>query len=180
MFITYITRHYYSFAFLEKILYYHNIIIFSCVYGMKTILIANGTYELAENIKVGDQVMTYNFTTNSEQSGNVTKIDVTNESEMYIINGILYLAPDQYVWKEQGWIIAENLTYNDTIYNVFTGYYDPVSSIIAVNGTFQMYDFTVNINGNYISFAYILKDLELSMSVSYNNLLKYFIFYSDY
>jgi len=34
-----------------------------------------------------------------------------------------------------------------------------VSSIIAVNGTFQMYDFTVNINGNYISFAYILKDL---------------------
>jgi len=46
---------------------------------MKTILIANGTYELAENIKVGDQVMTYNFTTNSEQSGNVTKIDVTNE-----------------------------------------------------------------------------------------------------
>jgi len=79
VFITYITRHYYSFAFLEKILYYHNIIIFSCVYGMKTILIANGTYELAENIKVGDQVMTYNFTTNSEQSGNVTKIDVTNE-----------------------------------------------------------------------------------------------------
>jgi len=76
--------------------------------------------------------------------------------------------------------MAENLTYNDTIYNVFTGYYDPVSSIIAVNGTFQMYDFTVNINGNYISFAYILKDLELSMSVSYNNLLKYFIFYSDY
>jgi hypothetical protein len=78
---------------------------------------------------------------------------------MYIINGILYLAPDQYVWTEQGWIMAENLTYNDTIYNVFTGYYDPVSSIIAVNGTFQMYDFTVNINGNYISFAYILKDL---------------------
>jgi len=131
----------------------------SCVYGMEPILMADGTYELAENIKVGDQVMTYNFTTNSEQSGNITKIELTNESEMYIINGILYLAPDQYVWTERGWIMAENITYNDTIYNVFTGYYDPVSSIIAVNGTIQMYDFTVNINGNYISFAYILKDL---------------------
>lgn len=64
---------------MEKILYYHNIIIFSCVYVIETILMANCTYELAENIKVGDQVMTYNFTTNSEQSGNVTKIDVTNE-----------------------------------------------------------------------------------------------------
>jgi len=126
---------------------------------MEPILMANGTYELAENIKVGDQVMTYNFTTNSEQSGNVTKIDVTNESEMYIINGILYLAPDQYVWTEQGWIMAENLTYNDTIYNVNTGNFDPVISIITVNGTFPMYDFTINVNGNYIAFTYILKDL---------------------
>jgi len=44
-------------VFLEKILYYYNIIIFSCVYGMETILMANVTYELAENIKVGDQIM---------------------------------------------------------------------------------------------------------------------------
>jgi len=120
---------------------------------------ANGTYELAENIKVGDQIMRYNFTTNSEKSGNATEIELTNESEMYIINGILYLTPDQYVWTERGWIMAENLTYNDTIYNVFTWYYDAVSSIIAVNGTFQVYDFTVNMNGDYISFVYILKDL---------------------
>ena len=57
MFIIYITRHYYSSVFLEKILYYYNIIIFSCVYGMETILMANVTYELAENIKVGEQIM---------------------------------------------------------------------------------------------------------------------------
>jgi len=61
----------------------------------------NNAYELAENIKVGDQIMRYNFTTNSEQSGSVTEIELTNESEMYIINGILYLAPDQYVCTEE-------------------------------------------------------------------------------
>jgi len=131
----------------------------SCVYGLEPILMANGNYKPAENIKAGDKIMTYNFTTHSKQSGIVTKIDVTNESEMYIIKGILYLAPDQYVWTERGWIMAENLTYNDTIYNVNTGNFDPVISINTVNGTFPMYDFTINVNGNYIAFTYILKDL---------------------
>ncbi|MFP3257375.1 MAG: hypothetical protein RXO36_06210, partial [Candidatus Nanopusillus acidilobi] len=58
----------------------------SCVYGLEPILMANDNYKLAENIKAGDKIMTYNFTTHSKQSGIVTKIDVTNESEMYIIN----------------------------------------------------------------------------------------------
>jgi hypothetical protein len=55
--------------------------------------------------------------------------------------------------------MAKNITYNDTIYNIYTGTYVPVSSIVTVNGTFQMYDFTININGNYVAFTYILKDL---------------------
>ena len=58
-------------------------------------------------------------------------------------------------WGEE----AENLTYNDTIYNVNTGNFDPVISINTVNGTFPMYYFTINVNGNYIAFTYILKDL---------------------
>jgi hypothetical protein len=131
----------------------------SCVYGLEPILMTNGKYKLAEDIKVGDKIMTYNFTINSGQPGKVTKIEISNESEMYVINGILYLAPDQYVWTKKGWIMAENITCNDTIYNVYTGTYDSVSSIITLYGTFQMYDFIININGNYIVLTYILKDL---------------------
>ncbi|MGB9763612.1 MAG: hypothetical protein ACPLVI_08235, partial [Thermoplasmata archaeon] len=131
----------------------------SCVYGLEPILMTNGKYKLAEDIRVGDKIMTYNFTINSGQFGKVTKIEISNESEMYIINGILYLAPDQYVWTERGWIMAKNITYNDTIYNIYTGCYDQVSSIIILNGTYRMYDFTVDINGDYLAFAYILKDL---------------------
>ncbi|MGC9138887.1 MAG: hypothetical protein ACP5G5_07810, partial [Thermoplasmata archaeon] len=57
------------------------------------------------------------------------------------------------------WIMAKNITYNDTIYNIYTRCYDQVSSIIILNGTYRMYDFTVDINGDYVAFAYILKDL---------------------
>ncbi len=131
----------------------------SCVYALEPILMANGTYQIAENIKVGDKIMTYNFSTYSEQTGIVTNVTITNESKMYIINGVLFLASDQKVWTENGWVMAENLTYNNTIYDVYDEQYTHVYSIIIVKGGFPMYDFTININGNYIAVNYILKDL---------------------
>ena len=131
----------------------------SCVYGLTPILMWNNTYKLAKDIKVGDTLMTFNFTTGEMEYGTVEYITITNWSLMYVIDGYLMVAPDQAVWTERGYVNAENLTLNDTIYNVFTNSYMPVFSIKILYGSFTMYDFTVSVNGNYIAYWNIMKDL---------------------
>lgn len=54
---------------------------------------------------------------------------------------------------------AENLTLNDSIYNVFTHNYMQVFSIKILYGSFTMYDFTVSVNGNFIAYFNIMKDI---------------------
>jgi subtilase family serine protease len=131
----------------------------SCVYGLTPILMWNNTYKLAKDIKVGDTLMTFNFTTGEMEYGTVEYITITHWSLMYVIDGYLMVAPDQAVWTERGYVNAENLTLNDTIYNVFTNSYMPVFSIKILHGSFTMYDFTVSVNGNYIAYWDIMKDL---------------------
>jgi len=131
----------------------------SCVYGLTPILMWNNTYKLAKDIKVGDTLMTFNLTTGEMEYGTVEYITITHWSLMYVINGYLMVAPDQAVWTERGYVNAENLTLNDTVYNVFTNSYMPVFSIKILHGSFTMYDFTVSVNGNYIAYWNIMKDL---------------------
>ena len=131
----------------------------SCVYGLTPILMWNNTYKLAKDIKVGDTLMTFNLTTGEMEYGTVEYITITHWSLMYVIDGYLMVAPDQAVWTERGYVNAENLTLNDTIYNVFTNSYMPVFSIKILYGSFTMYDFTVSVNGNYIAYWDIMKDL---------------------
>jgi hypothetical protein len=119
----------------------------------------NNTYKLAKDIKVGDTLMTFNLTTGEMEYGTVEYITITHWSLMYVIDGYLMVAPDQAVWTERGYVNAENLTLNDTIYNVFTNSYMPVFSIKILHGSFTMYDFTVAVNGNYIAYWNIMKDL---------------------
>ncbi|MGC8585659.1 MAG: S8 family serine peptidase [Thermoplasmata archaeon] len=131
----------------------------SCVYALTPILMGNNTYKLAEDIKVGDIVMTFNFATQEMDYGTVEYISVTHWSLMYVIDGYLMVAPDQAVWTERGYVNAENLTLNDSIYNVFTHNYMQVFSIKILYGSFTMYDFTVSVNGNFIAYFNIMKDI---------------------
>ena len=119
---------------------------------------ADGTYELAKNIQIGDKVVTYNFTTGEYETGEVEKITVTRESEEYIINGILGVAKDQEVWTSRGWVEAQNLTTYDWIYNVYTGTWTQIYDITVLKENINMYDFHINKNQNYIGTMYLLED----------------------
>ncbi|MGC9073987.1 MAG: hypothetical protein ACP5H0_07535 [Caldisericum sp.] len=76
-----------------------------------------------------------------------------------VIDGYLMVAPDQAIWTERGYVNAENLTLDDSIYNVFTHNYMQVFSIKISKGSFTMYDFTISVNGNFIAYFNIMKDI---------------------
>ena len=130
----------------------------SCVSGSTPILMANMSYVLAKDISIGDQIATYNISTGEIQNGTVIGITTTYENYYYIINGNLILAGDQKILTNDGYIEAENLTLNDSVYNVFTNEYMPILSIINISQPMVMYDFLITVNHNYIGWYYVLED----------------------
>lgn len=130
----------------------------SCIYALTPILMANGTYMFAENIHSGDRIMTYNLTTGMLQPETVQLAYISNQSEMYTINGLLKMAPDQKVLTSNGYQEAQNLTTNDTIFNVYTHSWQKVNSITVKTGFFEMYDFYIGVNRDYIAWSYVLAD----------------------
>ena len=130
----------------------------SCVYALTKIMMANGTYEFAENITAGESIMTYNMSTGVLEPEVVVHAYEVNQSGMYTINGNLKIAPDQKVLTERGYVEAQNLTMNDTVYDVYTQNWEPVRSISSAVGTYEMYDFYVGVNHNYVAWVYVLQD----------------------
>lgn len=102
--------------------------------------------------------MTYNLSTQQLQQGTVMQVFITQHSEMYVINGYLKVARDQDIWTNHGYVQAQNLTLNDTIFNVITGHYQKVHSVYIEHGNFTMYDFYVNTNHNYIIWSNLMQD----------------------
>ena len=130
----------------------------SCVYALTKIMMVNGTYEFAENITAGESIMTYNLSTGVLQPEIVLHAYEVNQSGMYTINGMLRIAPDQKVLTERGYVEAQNLTMNDTIYDVYTQNWESVKSISSATGTYKMYDFYVGVNHDYVAWVYVLQD----------------------
>lgn len=130
----------------------------SCVYAQAPVLLSNYTTQYAQNITTGESIMTYNFSTHSMQAGTVQVVYVTHHSSMYVINGYLKVAGDQDIWTNHGYIQAQNLTNNDTIFNVFTQHFNKVHSISVEHGNFTMYDFYVTGNHNYIVWWNLMQD----------------------
>ncbi|MGC8673323.1 MAG: hypothetical protein ACP5TO_07505, partial [Thermoplasmata archaeon] len=130
----------------------------SCVSGSTPILMANYSYVLAKDISIGEQIATYNISTGEIQNGTVIGITKTYENYYYIINGNLILAGDQKIFTNYGYIEAENLTLNDSLYNIFTNEYIPILSIINISQPMIMYDFLITVNHNYIGWYYVLED----------------------
>ena len=130
----------------------------SCVYALAPVLLSNYTREYAENVSIGDSVMTYNFTSNQREPGTVEAVFITQHSEIYVINGYLKVAGDQDIWTNHGYIQAQNLTSNDTIFDIFNHHYYEVHSISIELGTFTMYDFYVSANHNYVVWSNLMED----------------------
>lgn len=130
----------------------------SCVYALAPVLLSNYSYVYAENITVGQHLMTYNFSTGSLQKGTVVDVFVTHHVEMYVINGYLKVASDQDMWTNHGYIQAQNLTLNDSIFNVYTGHFQKIRSIAIDYGSYTMYDFYVSTNKNYIIWNNLMED----------------------
>lgn len=130
----------------------------SCVYALAPVLLSNYTTQYAQSIKAGDNIMTYNFSTGTMQQGTVQQVFITHHTEMYVINGYLKVAGDQDIWTNHGYIQAQNLTSNDTIYNVFDNHYHRVHSVSVEYGNFTMYDFYVTANHNYIVWSNLMQD----------------------
>ena len=130
----------------------------SCVYALTPILMANGSYEFAENVHNGDRIMTYNLTTGQLQDSTVQLAYETDQVAMFTINGYLKIAPDQKVLTEHGYEEAQYITLNDTMYNIYTHNWEMIHSISVSMGTFAMYDFYIGVNHNYIAWSNVMED----------------------
>lgn len=130
----------------------------SCVYSLAPILLSNYNYLYAENITLGEHIMTYNLSTGTMQEGTVIHIFVTHHPDMYVINDYLRVARDQDIWTNHGYIQAQNLTTNDKIMNVFTHQFVRIHSISVEYGSYTMYDFRVSVNPNYIIWNNLMED----------------------
>jgi len=130
----------------------------SCIAGSIPILLSNGTYELARYIKIGDEVSTYNINNHNIENGIITGIKSTYESSCYIINGNLIIAPNQTILTLNGYISAEDLTLNDSLYNIYTNSFINIYSILKINQSEIMFDFMISINSNFIGIYYVLGD----------------------
>lgn len=130
----------------------------SCVYKNAPILMGNGTSIHAKNVAPGDLIMTYNMSTSKMQVGTVLEVFISQHTSMVVVNGYLQLAGDQDVLTNHGYIQAQNLTSNDSLYNVNSGKYLRVHSVVTEHGSYTMYDFFVSGNHDYIAWTNLMND----------------------
>lgn len=130
----------------------------SCVAADAQVLLSDYSTTSAQSITMGESVMTYNFSTNSLESGTIQAIFVTQHSNMYDINGYLKVAGDQDIWTDHGYIQAQNLTSNDMIFDVFSHHFYKVRSLAVEHGSYTMYDFYVGGDHNYIVWSNLMED----------------------
>ena len=131
----------------------------SCVAGTTPILLHNGKFIDASEIRVGDKVVTYNPQDNTYGTGKVQKVFITNQTEEMTINQYLQLAPDQFVLTERGWVQAINLTLNDSLFDALNSSYVQIFSISEMAGEYTIYDFSIsNPDRDYIGWSNVMQD----------------------
>ncbi len=135
---------------------YSYIIVHYCVNASTEILLANGSYEQAQYIHAGDEIMTYNITTGSLQTEIVQQVLSVNETSQYTINGNLQVSGDQPILTDHGWIDASYLHVGDRIFDPLNGTYEKITSIDHSQGSFTMYDFLILGNNDFVADAYLL------------------------
>ena len=127
------------------------------VFGSTPILLANWTYEQADQIIPGTQLLVYDASTGNYTSMAVNGIYSDTHSTMVIINGLLNISLNQTVLTDKGYVSAENLTIGSYVFVPFANSYIKVSSINIEYGSFLMYDFVFNSGTQgYIAWWYVL------------------------
>lgn len=138
---------------------YHYRIIFACVNASTEILLASGSYEQAQYVHAGTEIMTFNATTGSLQSEAVQTVISVNQFGMYTINGNLQVSGDQQILTNHGWMEAMHLHYGEMIFDPLNGTYLAIISIHQSHGTYRMYDFILPGNYNYVAYSYLLQGI---------------------
>ena len=129
---------------------------FNSVNGSTPILLANGSFELADAITPGTQIMAYNWSSGIYTPETILNVSVTTHSRMLTINGYLSLSYNQSVLTDHGYVTAGNLTNGDRVFDAFTGTYVRVNSLSLSYGHFIMYDFEIGGIQDYIAWQYVL------------------------
>lgn len=139
-----------------------------CVNNGTPILLANGSYEMVQNLKIGDQVAGYNFSSNSLQNIALTNLTSTSTSELLNINsGLLELTPtDQPIYMTNssytGWIInPKDLKVGDFIFNPVNNSWIKITSLRDMHGHFTVFDVVTSPLNNFVGNG-ILLDLKPS------------------
>ncbi len=125
--------------------------------GTTPVLLANGTYELAENITAGTSVEAYNTNSGSFQNATVREVIIDTHSRMVVVNGYLDVSYNQSVLTNHGYVTAGSLTVGDRVFDAFTGHYIRVRSVELEKGNFTMYDFVLGGINDYIAWQYVLE-----------------------
>ena len=138
---------------------YHYRIVFACVNGSTQILLSSGSYEQAQYVHAGTEIMAFNASTGSLQWETVQSVISVNQSGMYTINGNLQVSSDQQVLTNHGWVEAIRLHNGDMIFDPLNGTYFAITSIHLSHGTYRMYDFILEGNDNYVAYSYLLQGI---------------------
>ena len=113
--------------------------IVSCFLKDTPILMADGTYKMIQDVKVGDQVLSYDPETGKfSPSGVVNTVQASSE-KYFVINGELKITPAHQLYANGAWVNSESLKVGDTLIGE-DGKPIIITSIVEKNETVAVYN----------------------------------------
>ena len=129
----------------------------SCVSATSQVLLANGTYVPAYNLRLGDAVYSYNINESKFVTSTVVAIYPLITTDQYIINGNLYVDGGQpLIVNGTNMINATDLKIGDTMTNPLMNQSVKVTSIKVLHGLFLVYEFNAVPVDNYVVNGYVV------------------------
>lgn len=134
-----------------------------CIAKGTSVLLANGTYEKVQSLKIGDLLEGYNYNTQNLTTLELTNLTVTKVNKLIDINnGFLKITPDDqpiYIKNStyQGWVINPiDLKVGDKMFDPLTNNWVPIYSITTIQGNFKVYDVVTSSFNNFIANGVLL------------------------
>jgi len=125
--------------------------------GQSLIVMANGSAEEVQNLKVGDMVLSYNLQTNKIVPAVVISIKSLYANNEYIINNNLTVDSGEDLLVNGTNMLAQNLKIGDRLFNPITKENITVTSIeIKRNVSIKMYDVNTAPIDDYIVNGYLI------------------------
>ena len=126
----------------------------SCsLYGNSKVLLANGTYVVASQLKPGTAIMSYNPASNATQPSIISSILKGHALNRYTFSNNLTVDSQETMLINGRWMLAGSSKVGDMIYDPLTKHNVPITSInISYNGgtIYDIYDQPIN---NFITYG---------------------------